>query len=315
MAENYSVNRILIPLDGSENGERALAWAKALAGTKGELVLMEVMPQATPVHTFGGTLVSTEEEIRAKYREVATAQLTDAKERWLPDARNVAIVVAEGDPVEQIIWTAADVKAGLIIMSSHGRGGLGRFTSGSVADRMMREAPLPVMIVGPESSAEKDQPISKVIAPVDGTPLSMSALPVAAAIAKQANVPVEVITVVKGSIEEMPPAYAGIPPAPGDFYEEAATENQRGGEGVVERALSELRSLGVEASGDAYYGNIAQTILDAIQPGDLLVLSSHGRSGLPRWVLGSTALRMIRSSPAPVTVVTREYLESQGTQT
>lgn len=104
--------------------------------------------------------------------------------------------------------------------------------------------------------------------------------------------------------------YAGIPPVPGDYYEEMAESQQQGSEGVVQRALSELNGLGVDASGDVYTGSVAKSILDSVQPGDILVVASHGRSGLPRWVLGSTAMKLIRSAHAPVTVVTREYIES-----
>lgn len=312
MTNGFGISRILVPLDGSENAERALPWAKALAGDSVEVVLMAVVPVANPVRTLSGQVISTEDEIRSKYQEIAEAQLADAKQRWFGDAANVSLTVAEGEPVEQILWTAAEQRADLVVMSSHGRGALGRFTSGSVADRIMREAPLPVVVVGPESPFAAEQTISRVLAPVDGSPLSMAALPVAGAIAKLLRVPVHVITVVGSSIEEVPPVYAGIPPVPGDFYEEMAESQQEGSEQTVQRAVDELQGMGVDASGDVYNGGVARSIIDAIQPGDILVLSSHGRSGLPRWVLGSTAMKLIRSAHAPVAVVTREYLEAQG---
>ena len=72
-------------------------------------------------------VVSTVEQISKGYNDLATEQLNDVRSRWFPDRENVTLVIAEGDPTEQILWAAGQHDAGLIVMSSHGRGAIGRF--------------------------------------------------------------------------------------------------------------------------------------------------------------------------------------------
>ena len=312
MSAQYAIRRILIPLDGSDYGERALPWAKAIGGEHTELILLEVVPPAAGVRDFRGKVIGTAEQISKGYNELATGQLNDVRSRWFPGREAVSLVIAEGDPTEQVIWAASQHEADLIVMSSHGRGAIGRFASGSVADRVMRHAPLPVMVVGPEGAIDDQVSVSRIVAPVDGSELSRAALPVAAGLGILAGAPVYAVNVVSPTLDEFPATMTGLSPLPANYSSELAQaqENQAGE--MIDDVVRELNALGAEATGDAFIGAVSNTLEELAQPGDVLVIASHGRRGLPRWVLGSTAMKLVQHAAAPVVVVTREFAETAG---
>lgn len=303
------IRTVLVPLDGSETGERALPWAKAVADSNAEIVLMEVTPVASAVRAFGGQVIGTAETIQEGYRQMAQQQLDDAVAKWFGSGERVSTVIATGDPGEQILAVAASKGAELIVMSSHGRGAIGRFVSGSVADRVVRHAPVPVMIIGPDGDIDPHVKIERIIAPIEDTPLSQGALPIASALSKLTGAPVTVINVVVPSsdISAIYPGMIGtIPPS---AFEDATERMTAEAHETVQRAQRRLASDGVSASGEVYAGNAADSIKTALRPGDVIVLSSHARQGLARWVIGSTSLKLIRNGQAPVVVVTRDSID------
>ncbi len=310
MTDTKTIRTVLVPLDGSETGERAVPWAKAVAGSDAQIVLMEVTPVASTVRSIGGQVIGTAETIQEGYRQMAEQQLGDAVVKWFGKDDKVSTVIAIGDPGEQILAAAEEKDADLIVMSSHGRGAIGRFVSGSVADRVVRHAPLPVMIIGPEGDIATDAKIGRVIAPIEDSDLSRAALPIAGAIAKLAGAPVLVINVVVPTtdIVTIYPGMVGTVPASAidDSHDQLTVAART----IVDQAVAFLKNDGVDASGEIYQGGAANSIMSALQPGDVIVLSSHARSGLARWVIGSTSMKLIRNGQAPVVVVTRESIEA-----
>ncbi len=311
MTTQFAVQRILVPLDGSEYGERALPWAKALSVNNAEVILLEVVPAASEVRDFRGKVISSVDDIAKGFQELAGSQLDDARTRWFPDRENVTLVIAEGDPTEQILWAASQHNADIIVMSSQGRGAIGRFASGSVADRVVRHAPIPVMVVGPETGGHADTTIARIVAPTDGSPLSLGSLPVAAGLARHTSTPVKIVHVRTPSIDEFPAAYHGMAVVPAVYSGEFEDARQAEMDALINTAVSAVKAAGAEASGEAYTGTVVNTINELLLDGDILVIASHGRKGIPRWVLGSTAMKLIQSGTAPIVVVTRDYLEEE----
>ena len=297
---------VLVPLDGSETGERAVPWAKAVAGTNTRIVLMEVTPLASTVRSLSGQVIGTAETIQEGYRQIADQQLTAARDRWFGANDSISTVVAIGDPSEQILATAKQTGADLIVMSSHGRGAVGRFVSGSVADRVVRSAPVPVMIVGPEGDLAKDATIERIIAPIEDSGLSLAAIPVAARISESTKTPIVVVHVVRSAGElAFVPYPVAVDLSPAAVFEQAVADAKA----LVDRFVTRLHDEGIEASGEVSDGNAVDSIIEILQPGDVIVLSSHARQGLARWVLGSTAMKLLRNGRAPVIVVTSESME------
>lgn len=140
-----SGNTILVTTDASELGHRALAHAQALArALHAELTVLYVQPDPLPtlaeayVYLPGGTDPVQEQAIREIREDLA---------RRLPEAQ-VRVKRAEGRPVPRLIVdTAREEGADLIVMSTHGRSGLGRALLGSVAEAVAHHAPVPVLLV------------------------------------------------------------------------------------------------------------------------------------------------------------------------
>ena len=146
---NRSPNQILVPVDGSEFSTRALDVAAALAAeTHAELVILSVVDLARVAMLSGGQaqlIPGCLEELRSEAKRVAE----EACARVTPVVRASTRIV-DGSPVDQIERGAAEIKPSFIVMGTHGRSGLGRALMGSVAEGVVRRAPVPVMIVPPE---------------------------------------------------------------------------------------------------------------------------------------------------------------------
>jgi nucleotide-binding universal stress UspA family protein len=160
------------------------------------------------------------------------------------------------------------------------------------------------MIVRPRDALPEAKPpdITRVVLPLDGSPLAERALPVATAIARHLGVPVVVLRVVDTAryLTRSPVLAA---PVPSEFYETAQTALRSEAERTVAAAVDHLRGAGLVADGDVVVGHPARSIMDATTPGDIVVLTSHGRSGVRRWLLGSVAEKLIRDGSVPVVVV------------
>ncbi|MCA9860534.1 MAG: universal stress protein, partial [Thermomicrobiales bacterium] len=261
MSDAQSIQKLLVPLDGSETGERALPWARAVAGDHASIVLLEVMPVAMAVRSIGGQIIGDAETIQAGYRQIAEDQLNDAVAKWLPEQQNVSTEIAVGDPAEQIIDAALAQNAGLVVMSSHGRGAIGRFVSGSVADRVVRHAPVPVMIVGPEGDIPADAEVKRIIAPVEDSELSLAALPIVSRLARTTGAPVTLLHVIvpETDMAMIYPTMAGtIPPSAYEAeFERLSVEARE----LIDRAVGILQDAGVEAQGQVYSGQPATSIM------------------------------------------------------
>ncbi len=265
---------ILVPLDGSDLAERALPYAEALAAPGCELILLEVGP--------------AEDEFGALERHQGSC---------------ARLETAIGDPAEQILQVAREMGVGLIVMTTHGRGALGRWAFGSVADTVTRTAPVPVMVVRPrDGDAEPGPVIRRVVVPLDGSPLAEQALPTAQALAFQLNVPVHLVSAI--DLTSLLPVEI-LPTVAFDasLYDETVSEVRTGAEAWLTEAAEQLRRAGVEATWEALSGSPFLVIGDAARPGDVIVLASHGRGGARRWFLGSVAEKLIREAPVPVVIV------------
>jgi len=139
--------RIVVPTDFSGCAEEAWALAQRLtAAFDAELVLTHVLVE-TPLYSEGPfTMEKTREVFQAARRWAA-----DTLEQWAAKARgaglHVRVVLRTGVPHEEILALAADEKADLVVIGTHGRGGINRALLGSVADRVVRLAPCPVLTV------------------------------------------------------------------------------------------------------------------------------------------------------------------------
>jgi nucleotide-binding universal stress UspA family protein len=298
-------SKILVPLDGSTLAEQAIPYARAVAQDDGTLIYAQVVPQSEAIHGLTGGTVASAGDVGALFNQTASTDLQNAANRWTSIAPNYEIAIAAGDPTEQILQLALDRGADLIVIASHGRGALGRLTFGSVADRLARSSSVPVLIVRPKDADPEHTvvpEIRRVLLPTDGSPLSETATREAALLAKQLNRPLVLIRAIFPEAELAPTAGFDAVYAP-EIYDELSKSMEQDAQGGLDRIAERLRADGIEVEISLLRGPAAQSIEDEAKPDDLIVMTSHGRSGFRRWLIGSVAEKLVRTAPCPVVLV------------
>ena len=308
------ISSVLIPLDGSAEAEQAIPYAQALLPDSGSILLFTVVPDRgvlisnDPVLTeWQRTLHPGPEAAHAADLNTARAGLHQVVTR-IDDSRvNWSVAAAYGDPAEHILRTIATQDIDLVAMTTHGRGALGRAIFGSVADRIVRTSPIPVLLVRPvtPSPAPGMVAVNRLLVPLDGSELAEAALPVATALAQQLGIPVQLIratnaTLTLATLTGSSP-FPVAPPA--DIYDQWATDLERSATTYLDGVAKRLRDEGIAASIAVCDGSPYTEITNAVQAGDLLVMTSHGRGGVMRWLLGSVAEKLVREAPAPILLV------------
>lgn len=144
----WQPKRILVPLDGSPLAEEALPVAQSLAQTyDAEIVLVRVLDISVPADLIGyPEALWMREALQENHREVQ--RYLEGKQGALQQVGiNTRVQVFDTSPAEEILFAARNDEIDLIVMSSHGRGGDTRWTSGSVADKVMQHSPCPVLLI------------------------------------------------------------------------------------------------------------------------------------------------------------------------
>jgi nucleotide-binding universal stress UspA family protein len=300
---------VLAPVDGSTRALHAVLWAAKLAGPDGTVVLLRVVPPQPDYAESLFSLVGAEErvrEIQDAWTRAAKADMDEAEALLSGSGVTVEQMVAEGEPDEEIVAAAARRGVQMIAMASHGRGAVGRAIFGSVADRVARTAPVPVLILRPpDEDVVPSVAVSRIVVPLDGSEIAARALPVASELAEHLAAPVHVIRAVDAALSL--PMASGVfgagPVVDANVTDQIWEEAEAEARSTVTAAVSQLQSEGVDASGGIVIGSPFFAISEAIEPGDLLTLTSHGRGGVRRWLLGSVAEKLVREAKAPVMLV------------
>jgi nucleotide-binding universal stress UspA family protein len=300
---------VLAPVDGSTRALRAVPWAEKFAGPDGTVILLRVVPAQPNYAESLFSLVGAEDtvqEIQDAWTRTAKADLDEAAALLSGSRVSVEQLVAEGEPDEEIVAAAERRGVQMIAMSSHGRGAIGRAIFGSVADRVARTAPVPIVILRtPDEVTDPGVVVSRIVVPLDGSEIAARALPVASELAKQLTAPVYVVRAVDAALAL--PMASGVfgagPVVDADVTDQIWEEAESEARSTVTAAVSRLQAAGVDASGGIVNGSPFFAISEAIEPGDLLILTSHGRGGVRRWLLGSVAEKLVREANAPVMLV------------
>jgi nucleotide-binding universal stress UspA family protein len=281
------VDRILVPLDGSVEARSALPYAAALTLPGGAIELL--------------TVVAARDDLAAGEASVQTA-LDQAGAELRAAGFTVDTRILAGDPASHIVEAAANGGAKMIVMASHGRGVIGRLLHGSVADKVAREATVPVMVV--RSAQQQPGPVGivRLVVPLDGSALSEQSLPVAAGISRQLGTPLFLVRAVNIA-EFMPPALGMGETIPFDVYDQTEEEMEKEAERYLGEVAARLQAQGLTVVTKVLAGPPAAAIAEATHLGDVVVLCSNERSGAMRWIMGSVAEQLSRDDDVPVIFV------------
>lgn len=285
---------ILVPLDGSQLAERVLPYADALARATGaSLTLMTAIENDE--EGVLDRLPALRERLELGARDQAAQHLERSAALLRAWGRTVSTLITSGRPAEEILDTAERLDAAVIAMATHGRSGLQRWLVGSVADKVMRLSHRPTLLVRPLEDHEPLQPLdlTRLMVPLDGSPLAEQALPIAAEVAHGAGAQLRLVRVEPWVTTTL--AATGEAAALVNVDELEATVARE-----AEQYLTDVRSrlpVDLSVATTVLRGFPALQLIEyAEREGiDLTVLSTHGRGGLQRLVLGSTADRLVRA--------------------
>jgi nucleotide-binding universal stress UspA family protein len=253
--------------------------------------LMQIAPHNV---TIGGIL----EERRA----VVAGYLRDIRERLEEAGLTVTTEMASGHVADTILSTASRRSAGLIAMATHGRVGPERWFLGSIADRIVRSAAAPVLLVRPgEASAHTSASIEKIILPLDGSTLAEAAIPHAVFLAKTFERPIVLVRTLDLTWLATSDGMTGDVPLTPDLEELLESDAKE----YLTQTAASLEKENLKAEHVFSFRFPADEIIQQAHGtrGALIVMSTHGRSGLGRTVLGSVADRVVRTAEAPVLLV------------
>jgi nucleotide-binding universal stress UspA family protein len=288
--------RILVPLDGSTLGERALAPALALAEAvagEGEVKLLCVpLPQPMNIERYsGGYSLWWPEQARDRACCEGESYLEAKREMWSRPRVAIQTEVIEGDAASIILDVARDWRAELIALSPHGYSGLTRWVLGSVAEKVLRAAGCPVLLV------RSVRPLQTVLIPLDGSALAEQALAPGMEVARLMGAQVRLLTATQAMA--MPVAgLRGTEWMAQDVVEQLTYDNSEEASRYLEHVKRRYRNSGLVIKTDVIEGVAAYAILEyvAAEPVDLIVMATHGRSGLRRWAFGSVTEKVLRGS-------------------
>ncbi|TVP47570.1 MAG: universal stress protein [Gemmatimonadales bacterium] len=305
-SRRIQMNRLLVPLDGSALAETALPVALGLARRFGaELHLASVVSDLPPVPLAAGDgeLITrwfdAEEKRASEYLSKVVEGLS------VGEAGGVETHVRSGPVARTLQAIADDLDVSMVVMTTHGRGAWQRAWLGSVADVMIRQVRRPVLLLRERDAGSLSATGSpkKVVVPLDGSAAAEVVLDALSAMVEPGITEVELVLVLQ---EPMPMATSYLPHAVAEGgLMEARKERARE---YMETVRSRLADAGhrVESriipAGDAGHG-----ILQHLERSgaDMVALSTRGRGGAARLMLGSVADKVIRSSSVPVLVTRR----------
>jgi nucleotide-binding universal stress UspA family protein len=296
--------RIVVPLDGSATAEAVLPYAEAFAaGFKTSVELMSVIDiGAMTTHLAPDKVHHLDTIIAAEEKKCASYLKNVAKifSRFPTECR-----IVRGHPAETILETTSKDRDTLIAMATHGRSGAQRWLLGSVAEKVLRGTTNPLFLV--RAAAAKASPqriLNSIVVPLDGSPLAEQILPTVANWAKALDIEVTLIRAFEFPASAYYSSEDEIPDY--DAFREVARTQAAAylkekeislvGEGV--RTVSTLTIEGRAADEIISYAQTA--------PRALIAMSTHGRSGVRRWILGSVTEKVVRHSDDPVLVVRGE---------
>ncbi len=285
---------LLVPLDGSALGEGALPTAAYLAQRMGAgVTLVRAASDASP-HTV--------HEAR---------HYLDGARTLLPDNIPVHATVSHGPAAHGILDALRDPGADFVVMTTHGRGGLRRLVYGSVAEQVLAASPAPVWLVPARGTAHPALLSSgniQILALFDGSLFAEAALFHAVTLARALAGRLILLRVV-------PPQPLLVDPIMAETLTPIAGDSEEAAEGYLQKLASTITLDNTRVRAVVRTGPPAQTILDEMwaSGADVLVMATHGRSGLTRTLLGSVAMALVHACTTPMVLIRPGHTASPAT--
>ncbi len=291
---------MLVALDGSRLAEQVLPVASTLARScAGELVLLHVVEPEAPARIHGephlGDAASAE-----RYLADVAAALTSVGVHT-----RVAVVPATDGVAETIARCCDELQASLIALTTHGQGGLRGLLFGRIAQQVLQLAERPTLVVrsraGEHLPTRQPVPLHRLLVPLAGPSERDAALPLASRLAQCLQAELVLARIVPSperlSVAESAPSVF-LPTATAALL---ALERERAEEEL--RAVAATLPAGTPITIQVTQGDVVEELAALAATCHLVVLATHGRAGLPGWLAGSVAARLLERTPTPLLLV------------
>jgi nucleotide-binding universal stress UspA family protein len=319
--------RIVVPLDGSRLAEMALPHAAALARANSySLLLLHAAPLPEALSTAAWGVSPSVEVWRGDHElagpgagaehdpEQGRRYLEAVAQRLQPLNLDVHTQLAQDEPTRAIIsYAEQHPEVALIAMSTHGRSGLGRLVFGSVAEQVLHSSPVPLLLVRPvqERDIFDDLQVphyASLLVPLDGSEFAAAALDHARALAHALDASLALMSAVPEHLLGLELAPVPVVPAEWANEQEMLTS-------YLEQTKLRLEAEDLRVQTRLEQAPPSEAIVRVageVHP-DLIVMATHARTGLPRFLLGSVAMKVVQASICPVLLVrTKERVEEHA---
>jgi nucleotide-binding universal stress UspA family protein len=303
------LSMLIVPLDGSPLAERALPYAEALAQrAESRLVL---------TRAIDGDANDELDERQLAAQAEAESYLQTVAQGLASRGLTANIATPRGDVAEQIVAEGEDRSAGMIIMATHGRDGLARLFSGSVAEEVLHKTHRPVMFIRAGDdvpTATPFPPHSRILVPLDGSLFAEAALQLGHELAQLLEGELVLLRVVT---PPPPPAMSELSFAAAPDVEFDREEARRESEEYLQRIGAQHGLDPARVRTSVQVGEAAEGIVEAIRASDAsaVVMATHARSGFGRLLFGSTATETLHQITVPLVLLhTDEDPELAGSE-
>lgn len=292
---------VMVPVDGSSFSREAVLQGLRIASRCGATLRL-VRVAASPIGLDAGEGFEIESEGLRQLHAAALADLyAIAVECRAHSTVNVTASLQHGPVADAIIGYAKRHRVDLIVMRSHARRGLARVWLGSVADKLIRDSGIPVLVVRPPSMAtglENGIQFKRILVPLDGSTLAEQSLASAASLARIDGATIALLRIVPPSRREPGVVESDIGPARADDVTAATRYLESLLTSESDRPISVSRRVVVS-------DDIPGTIMQLADTGevDLIAIATRGRNALARVTSGSVADRIMRESITSVLVL------------
>ncbi len=287
---------LLVPLDGSSLAEAILPAARSLGKhLDAQVTLLHVVEPSPPQSIHGDTHLMNAEDARAYLERIASEfRETGVRVNWHVD------VVAQGNVAKTIFAHTAELTADLVMLTTHGSGGLRGIVFGSIAQQVLQSGNVPVFMLRPESAPPEFAPRT-ILVPLDSSDVHEPALYLAAQLAEYYDSALHLVLVVP-TLSTLSPERAAtgtlLPSSTRAILDLAMS----GAAEYLQTKVNEMKARGLRVSAEVERGATPTRILEVAErvSADLLVMASHGRKGLDAFWEGSVTPKVLTHAKAPV---------------
>lgn len=292
------IKKILFPTDFSRCAEQALAHAVFLAEKySSEIHLLHVITLFEDQPSIVSDEISETEEIIRKLEAVAESQLNKVSDLHSSDDMKVITSIKRGiSAAPPILEYVVDNDIDLIVMGTNGRRGIKHLLLGSIAEEVVRLSHCPVLTVREIEQPKSISDVNNILVPIDFSEHSKSALAYASQLADCYNAKILALHIIE---ETMHPAFSLTGKSSVfDLIPGIEDDCRRRAEKMIAESVSSSAKTEISVKGGRAADDIIKFAME--KSADLIVIATHGLTGLEHMLLGSVTEKVVRMAPCPV---------------